>query len=484
MKVLFVIPSSVGDYFSAQVPHTGIAYVSAVLKQNGIETKIVDMRLGYTIDEVLRFIDEFKPEYVGITLYSFGFDRSKHTIDTIKAHSNSYKVVLGGPHIAALKTKVLEDTAADIGVKQEGEIPMLQICKGLALQEVKGIVWRDEEGIHETEDMAYLSNLDDLPLPDYEGFELEKYLGYSEKHLPLITSRGCPYQCIFCSIRLSMGLKFRARSPENIVNEIEHWYKKGWKSFEIDDDNFTLDMERAHKICDIILERGLKVTWKCDNGIRADRVDLPLLQKMKKAGCVYISIGVEAGNDKILKVIKKGEKLQTILNAISLAKEAGIAVGATFIIGHPEETYEDFLDSLKVAETLPVDHVSFYNLVPYPGTELYNWVEQHGNFVMDKETFLYNVAHWKNKPIFETATFSVEQRKKAYRKSHSLYRKRVLQFKLGKNIGYLAWLITGPEVVEKSMKRFVLTPGIGRTIFNSIKKDRTDYTVRSEKAAC
>src|SRR3989344_2545503 len=122
MRVAFVIPSSVGDYFSAQVPHTGIAYVSAVLKQNGIETKIVDMRLGYTIEQVLEMIDGYKPEYVGITLYSFGFDRSKSTIDAIKNHSNSYKVVLGGPHVAALKKKVLEDTAADMGIKQEGEI--------------------------------------------------------------------------------------------------------------------------------------------------------------------------------------------------------------------------------------------------------------------------------------------------------------------------------------------------------------------------
>lgn len=484
MKVLFIIPSSVGDYFSAQVPHTGIAYVSAVLKQNKIQTKIVDMRLGYTIDQVLQIIDEFGPQFVGITLYSFGFDRSKETIDTIKNHSDSYKVVLGGPHVAALKKNVLEDTMADMGIKQEGEIPMLQICQGVPLDEIKGLVWRKGEEIIENEDMPYLNNLDDLPLPDYEGFELEKYLGFNERHLPIITSRGCPYQCIFCSIRLSMGLRFRARSPENIVDEMEHWYKKGWRSFEIDDDNFTLDMERAHRICDMILERKMKITWKCDNGIRADRVDLPLLQKMRKAGCVYISIGVEAGNDKILQVIKKGEKLQSILKAIELAKEAGIAVGATFIIGHPDETYDDFLDSLKIAESLPVDHVSFYNLVPYPGTELYKWVEQHGNFLMDKETFLYNVAHWKNKPIFETATFSSKERINAYKKAHSLYRKRVLQFKLGKNMGYLAWLVTGPEFVEKSMKKFVLTPGVGRTIFNAVKKDRVNYVQRPENATC
>ncbi|MBI2579905.1 MAG: radical SAM protein [Candidatus Aenigmarchaeota archaeon] len=476
MKVLFVIPASVGDYFSAQMPHTGIAYVSGVLKKNGMDTKIVDMRLGYTIEEVLKLVDEYQPQFVGITLYSFGFDRSKETIDKIKVHSSSYGVVIGGPHIAALRKKTLEDTMADIAVVREGEIPMLQICQGTPLQEIPGIIWRNGDEIVENPDAPFIKNLDELPLPDYEGFELERYLGYKERHLPLVTSRGCPYQCIFCSIKLSMGLKFRARSPENIVDEIEQWYKKGWRSFEVDDDNFTMDIERAHRICDMMIERGLKITWKCDNGIRADRVDLPLLEKMKKAGCIYISFGVEAGNDKIMRVIKKGEKLETIINSINLAKKAGIAVGATFIIGHPEETYNDFLDSLRIAESLPVDHISFYNLVPYPGTELYNWVEQHGDFLMDKKTFLYNVAHWKNRPIFETKTFQESDRKRAYNKAHSLYRKRALQFKLGKNVGYILWLITGPEFVEKSLKKFVLTPGIGRTIFNRIKKDEINYT--------
>ena len=320
MRVLFIIPESVGDYFSAQMPHTGIAYVSAMLKKSGIDTKIIDMRLGYKMEEVLKIIDVYQPQFVGITLYSFGFDRSKNTIDQIKTHSELYKVVIGGPHVAALRKKTLEDTLADIAVVKEGEITMLEICQGIPLNEIMGIIWRNGNEIVENADAPFIKDLDEIPLPDYEGFELEKYLGFKERHLPLVTSRGCPYQCNFCSIKLSMGMKFRARSPENIIGEIEHWYNKGWRSFEVDDDNFTMDMNRAHKICDMIIEKGLKITWKCDNGIRADRIDLPLLEKMKKAGCIYISFGVEAGNDKILKVIKKGEKLETIVNGINLAK--------------------------------------------------------------------------------------------------------------------------------------------------------------------
>lgn len=471
MKVLFVVPSSVGDYFSAQVPHTGVAYLSAVLKKNGAEVKIVDMRLGYTNEEALEIIDSYQPDFIGITLYSFGLDRSVETVTKIKEHSSSYKVIIGGPHVAALKAKSLEQMPADFGVLAEGEYVMLELCQGKTPANILGLIWRDGGNIVQNPDRPFDPNLDEIPYPDFEGFELERYLGYSERHLPIITSRGCPYQCVFCSIRLSMGLKFRARSPENVVDELEHWYKKGWRSFEVDDDNFTLDMGRAIKICDLIMERGLKITWKCDNGIRADRVNKEVLQKMKDAGCFYVSFGVEGGNNKMLAALKKGEKIETIINAVKLAKDVGLGVGCTFIIGSPEETYEDFLDSLRIAEDLPVDHVSFYNMVPYPGTEMHKWAEQHGRFVMDKDTFLYNVAYWRYKPVFDTENFTAEERMKAYKVANSVYRKKAMRMKFGKELGFIAWKLTGNHKIEGLLKNAVLKPGPGRFIFNKIKKD-------------
>jgi radical SAM superfamily enzyme YgiQ (UPF0313 family) len=471
MKVLFVVPSSVGDYFSAQVPHTGIAYISAVLKQNKIETKIVDMRLGYTNEETLKIIDDFRPDFVGITVYSFGFDRSKETINIIKEHSSDYKVVIGGPHVSALSTQSLTDTKADFAAFSEGEYVMLELCQGIDPNEITGLIWRDGENIVMNQNRPFNADLDSLPFPDYESFELEKYLGFQEKHLSLVTSRGCPYQCVFCAVRLSMGYKFRPRTPENVVEEIEQRYRKGWRSFQIDDDNFTLDMERAEKICDMIIEKGLDIKWRCDNGVRADRLTRELLEKMKKAGCTYISFGVEGGNDRMLAAMRKGEKIETIIKSIKLAKEAGLGVGATFIIGTPEQTYKDFLDSLMIAKNLPVDHVSFYNMVPYPGTEMYKWAEEHGRFIMDKETFLYKVAHWRNKPIFDTPEFPEEERMKAYAIAHSLYRKKALTMKLGKTVGYIAWKLTGNEKIENFLKKIVLTPGPGRMIFNRIKRN-------------
>ncbi|MEK6967639.1 MAG: radical SAM protein [Nanoarchaeota archaeon] len=475
MRVVLIIPSSVGEFFSAQFPHTGMAYVSAVLKQNNIETKIIDMRLGYTEEETFTIIDEFEPQIVGITLYSLGFTKSCETINKIKLHDSSYKVVIGGPHLAALKESSLRDTLADFGIYGEGEYTMLELCQGKLPQDILGLIWRDDDKIIVNPQRPFNNDLDSLPLPDYESFELKRYLGYPERHLPIVTSRGCPYQCVFCSIRLSMGYKFRARSPENVVNELVHWYSKGWRSFEFDDDNFTLDIDRAMKICDLIISHELKITWKCDNGVRADRLSRELLEKMKHAGCVYISFGVEGGNNKMLQAMKKNEKIETIIDSIKLAKEVGLNIGATFIIGTPEETYDDFLDSLEVAKRLPVDHVSFYNMVPYPGTDMYRWIEQNGKFLVDKETYLYNIAGWKNKPIFETKNFTKEEREKAYKVAHSLYRRKALTMKLGKELGLLAWGLTGNEKVELFMKKLVLTPGPGRFIFNKIKRDPSKH---------
>ncbi|MFC2143116.1 B12-binding domain-containing radical SAM protein [Candidatus Aenigmatarchaeota archaeon] len=469
-KVMFIIPSSVGDYFSAQVPHTGIAYITSVLKRESIQIKIIDMRLGYDTSYVLKQIDDFSPDFVGITVYSFGFDRSKDTIDKIKLHNTSYKVIVGGPYVAAAGEDTLMETRADFAVIGEGEFVMLDLCKGRSPKDITGLIWRDNGEIVKNEKRRYIEDLNNMPLPDYESFELEKYLGYKEKTLPIVTSRGCPYQCIFCSVRLSMGMKFRQRSPENVVDEIEHWYKKGWKNFQINDDNFTLDIDRAMKICSMIVSRGLKITWKADNGIRADRITDELLKEMKKSGCIYVSFGVEGGNNKILNAIKKGEKIETIIDSIERTKAAGIDVGVTFIIGNPEERYDDFLDSLKIAERLPVDNISFYNMIPYPGTEMYEWVEKHGEFLMDKKTFLYNVAHWKNRPIFQTPEFTEKERIKAYKKAHALYRKKILQYKLGKKTGWVVSKITSSDFTEKAAKKIILTPGIGRTLFNKIKK--------------
>jgi radical SAM superfamily enzyme YgiQ (UPF0313 family) len=475
MRILFVIPPSVGDYFTAQIPHTGLAYLTAFMKkETNAQIQIMDMRLGYSMVEVFRRIDSFMPDIVGLSLFSYGFGESREVVDSIKSYKDYYRVVVGGPHVAAVGIKVLEDTKADFAVCGEGELTFLELCRAVAkkrknFSNIDGLIWRNGRKILANKKRELIRNLDKLPYPDYESFELEKYLCYTEKHLPIVTSRGCPYSCVYCSVRLSMGQMFRPRSAENVSGEIKYWYDKGWKSFDFADDVFNADMDRAKKICDQIAE--LKITWRINNGIRADRIDMELLEKMKKSGCVYIAYGVESASNRILAAMKKNITIEQIESSVYMARKVGITVGITFIIGSPDETFEDFMKSYMFAKSMPVQNVNFYNMVPYPNTEMYHWVEKNGKFLKDKESYLYKIAHWKNEPIFETPYFTGSERKKAFRMGFGLHRKKLIELKFGRIMGSFIWVIARNEKLDGFLRRSIMKPGLGRKIFNVIKRE-------------
>lgn len=471
MKVMFVIPKTLkhpGMIFPI-FPHLGIAYLTAVLEKSNIEVKIVDMRLGYDYDDLRSFLDQFNPDLVGVTSYSYGYKRSYNVVSTIKSHGNRL-VAIGGPHVSAIRSKVLAETKADFAIKGEGEYALLELCKSIETQtkdykEIKGLIWRYEDKIIENMDRPYLQELDNLPFPAYEKFELDKY---KVKRLQITTSRGCPYRCIFCSVRLSMGNRFRPRSPENVVNEIEYWYKRGWKEFELNDDCFSVDIYRAKKICDLIIKRNLKIKYYCFNGLRVDRVDRDLLQKMKESGCKFISYGVESGNNEILKTIKKGITFEQVKRAIDMTNEVGIENSGTFIIGHPNETLEKAMDTIKLAKELPFSYVSFCNLVPYPGTELFKWIKENATFLYPSEVYLNQISYGETKPIFETEEFSLKDRARVLELGFSLHYKTLIQLKLGKIVGYMVYLIIKSNTLRRLLGKMLMGTKIGNKIFRKL----------------
>jgi radical SAM superfamily enzyme YgiQ (UPF0313 family) len=476
LKVLFVIPkgraySGAGTYNIPGFPHTGVAYLTAVLQQNRVEVKILDMAIGYSINDLFRTIDEFEPNLVGVTSFSYGCQDAYEIIRQIKLHGN-HMIVIGGPHVSAFRGEVLNGTKADFAVKEEGEYTLLELCRAIEstqnYQEVKGLIWRKGDKVIENSARPLIQDLDALPFPAYEKFELQKYLCYDRKLLPIITSRGCPCSCVFCSVKLSMGRKFRARSPENVVSEIEYWYHKGWRNFDINDDNFTCDMNRAMKICDLIIERKLDINYKIYNGIRVDRVSKELLYKMKESGCILIEYGVESANEEVLKRIKKGISLGQVRKAVEMANEVGINSAVNFIIGHPGETLEKAMDSIRFAESLPTKFVNFFNLVPYPGTELFQWVKNNATFLYPEETYLTERCYGADNPVFETKEFRACERKQVARRGILLYRKKVLQFKLGRVFGLFVYLFArSNKLWELSTATFMGTRMGGR-IFHLI----------------
>ncbi|MEK6808729.1 MAG: radical SAM protein [Nanoarchaeota archaeon] len=444
MRIYFVIPPAKGILEKPTSPHMGIAYLAAIVREKGNEVGILDMRLGYETSELISKVAKFKADYVCITSVAMEHQLVYNIISALK--DKSYKVIIGGPHVSSIKKKVLSECRADLAVKGEGEEPIIKILENEPLSTIKGVIWRDGKNIVENQDNPFIRALDEMPFPAFELFELNKYM---DKKLPIITSRSCPYRCTFCSINLTMGFGFRPRTAESVVDELEHWYKIGYKYFGFNDDNFTLIPSRAEKICDLIVERGIKIKWELRNGIRIDRVYETLLRKMKSAGCIYVGYGVESFYQDVLDNIKKDLKVEKVKDAILLTDKVGIKKGAFFIIGLPGDTLEKFKQTMKQALELPLDEVRFYNAIPYPGTELYNWVEKNGKWAIKPEVYLNDITSFDDRPVFETDDFSIADRIEATKIAQSYVMKYLMTTEFGRFMGTMAWYLWRPNITRK-----------------------------------
>src|SRR3989338_4121905 len=344
-RMLFVVTEVSASYGRALNPHLGVAMLMAYLEKYGVETAVIDLQLDYTIKDVIAKAKEFKADAIGVTMFSFDFVNTYNIIDQIQ-EKTGLPVILGGAHISTVKGEVLERTKAEYAITRDGEIPLLQLCLGYPLDQIKSLVWKDKGGkIVENQIRKLNWQLDDLPHPAYHKFELQRYIHFIDKRLPIETSRGCPYSCTYCDVKISMGQAFRPRGPEHIMAEIKFFYDQGYRFFELVDDVFTMDLTRAKTVCHMILESGMKFRWNCANGIRADRIDEELLRLMKDAGCEFVAYGLETGNPEMLKIVKKAITLDKATEAFELTKHIGLKFAVNFIIGHQEETFARAMDS-------------------------------------------------------------------------------------------------------------------------------------------
>lgn len=453
-------------------PHVGIASLIAFLKREGYEVGVFDCGLENDLVKLKVKVKKSKPDIIGVTAFSYCYQDVFELVDKIKKISKA-PLVVGGPHVSAVKGQVLKETKADFAVKAEGEYTLLELLQTLAQKKpvfsrVSGLIWRRGKKIIENPNRPLIRDLDSLPFTDYYAFEIERYPCFRIQALPIMTSRGCPFECTYCSVRLSMGRGFRPRSPENVLAEIKHWCQKGWTNFDINDDCFTLDIQRAEKICDLIVKNKLKIKFQLYNGIRADRVTFRLLRKLKRAGCTFIAYGCEAGNEEILRSIKKNITLDQVRKAVAWTNKVGIKNAVNFIIGHPTETYAQAKDTLAFAASLPTNFVNFYNLVPYPGTESFVWAKQHAHFLYPPDTFLREVSYRDNSPIFETKEFTKEQRQDIMQKGFSLYEKKILKFRLGPVLGLSVYILTRSRPIHRAVFDFALSNKFGLAIYQRL----------------
>ena len=360
-------------------PQTSLAYLAAVMKEEGYEVKIFDCIAEKIYwGEFEKKVAKEKPDYILTNVIS---STLTNDIKVAKvAHDNNAVSIVVGPHVTALAKDSLKDFAeVDYVImnEAEGTLPALieALEKGEDLTKVLGVAFRKGGEIIVNEERP-LVNLDELPIPLHELLPIDKYcLPYvGKRYTFLTTSRGCPFRCTFCRSPIVWKRRVRSRSVESILKELEKFRKLKIKNFLVHSDVFTINKKIAIDLCKEIVKRGWKFRWICNS--RVNTVDEELLLWMKKAGCWMINYGIESGSQEILNNVNKQITLEEIDKAVHLAKKVGIKVWGYFIIGLPGETWETVDKTIRLAKKLPLDLVNFAVGAPYPGTEFFQLVKE------------------------------------------------------------------------------------------------------------
>jgi len=365
-------------------PPLGLLYVAAYAEKNtDHEIEVLDTQvenIGY--DKLGERIQRANPDVVGIQSMTFTQVDVIKTARIVKDIDKDIKVVLGGPHPHIFPDETITLPEVDYLVLGEGEIAFTELLKNWGnekgLKNTKGLVFMRNGKIINTGYPELIQDLDALPLPARHLTPYKKYYSLLAKRTPIttmITSRGCPYKCLFCD-RPHLGKKFRARSAKNVVGEMEECVNLGISEFLIYDDTFTVKRKRVVEICDEILARDLDVGW--DVRARVDTVDKELLKRMRDAGCERIHYGVESGNPEILEVLRKRITLDKAKEVFKATKDSGILTLAYFILGSPTETKGQVMQTLDFAKKLDPDFVHFSVMTPYPATDLYRLGLENG----------------------------------------------------------------------------------------------------------
>lgn len=391
LKVALVYPyfHPANDNSIFRFPPLGLGYIAAALRKQGVEVELVDctfMRVSEAVERVKRA----KPQIVGF--YSM-FSMKKTTLELAqtlrKEGLEGCLFVVGGPLPSWAPEGFLD--VFDVVAVGEGEKTMSELASCVEqrkeLSNVKGLTYKDGECIVRTGPRGFIEDLDSLAFPTRDLFDNEAYKKYylnrfSYSITSMITSRGCPFSCDFCS-RPIFGADMRARSAENIVDEVEEIAALGYDRVWFADDCFTLNRSHLLDVCGEIVKRKVKIDWECLS--RVDTMDDEVAEGMKRAGCIGVFFGIESGNDSVLNMMKKRITTRQAKHAVIEAKAAGLKVGAFFIVGYPGESDKTVLDTVRFASGLPLDYLSFTLPYPIPGTPLYERVKDKGVLIEDWE---------------------------------------------------------------------------------------------------
>lgn len=411
-------------------PPLGLMYLAGYLKKYSpeVELKVIDCQAEQTTyDELKKLIEYFKPDLVGVSVMSFTIIDGMEVAKITKKINQQTTIVFGGPHVNIYGKETLKLGNVDFIVLGEGEKIFNDLIHNLdneeKLKQITGLIFFDSRNnyVH-TGLPGLIPNLDELPSPARDVINNEKYssiLGTSKLVTTMMTSRGCPYKCLFCD-RPQLGKIFRAISADKVVAEIKDSMQYGIREFLMYDDTFTIDKQRVMDICNKIIAEKLDIKW--DIRARVNTVDEEILKKLKSAGCIRIHYGVESGTQKILNIMRKGITLEQVEKAFKLTKKLGIETLAYFMIGNPSETKEDIEQTIKFAKKIKPDYVHITATMPFPATDMYQMALEKK--IIEKDVWLdfaINPTSDFTPPLWEefvTAQELYQYIKKAY---HQFY---------------------------------------------------------------
>jgi anaerobic magnesium-protoporphyrin IX monomethyl ester cyclase len=378
MEIYGPIKTAVGAYFPL-----GLGYIAAVLREAGHKVKLLDPEpVRMSLKALGDALEREDPDLVGIGCATPNFLIAQKIARMAKERTHA-KVSIGGVHVSAMPEDTLRDFPEfDFVVVGEGEYTVLDIANGKDPSSIEGLVHRSGGRVVRNPDRPWITDVDSLPFPardlvDLRLYNPSVYVDIGKKSATMITSRGCPSRCTFCASHLTLGRGFRPHSPEYVIREMEHLVRDyGVKHLVIQDDTFTLDKERAKRICRLMIEKKLNVSWYCFsrvNGISRDLVGI-----MKKAGCYSIGYGVESASEEVLQNIKKGITPDEVRRAFKITRDFNIRILAFFMFGNPGDTRKTIEETIRFAKELKPELAFFNLLVPYPGTEIYDNLDKYG----------------------------------------------------------------------------------------------------------
>lgn len=390
MKILLIHPRLENDFYeSVNLPPLGVAFIAGVLRKNHHDVTIIDDYFSKNkIHRFAKTIVALSPDIIGVSVTTPLAKTALEISAFIKTINKNIKIIFGGVHPTLFPKETVENESVDYVVYGEGEETITELLAAIErscdLSRIPGIAYKDNGQAVITSTRSLIRDLDSIPFPAYDLLPMRKYSSPQLSQRPfssMMTSRGCPYRCIYCDAHVVFGRTYRFYSPCRVMDEIQYlidtFHVKG---LMFKDSEFTLNVARVEQICDLMIRDKTPVQWCC-NG-RVGGLNMGILKKMKKAGCRLIQYGVESGDQKILDILKKQITIEQVKQTFQMSKKAGLKTAANFMVGNPHENQESLVKTRSLIKEINPDYCNFTFITPFPGTELYRMAREN-NWLID-----------------------------------------------------------------------------------------------------